>query len=269
MIKLDDTNLMSFENHSSKGNQLKWKLGDVWYKADYTGYEGLTEYVTSQLLNMTSLSKAEFIKYETEQILYKHTEFNGCKSYDFIGDDWQIITLERLYKSKYNRVFMQDVWKIKNVSDRLVFLVEQVEKLTGIVDFGEYISKMLTIDAFFLNEDRHLHNVAVLMNDEGKMMTCPFFDHGAGLLSDTTVDYPLGVDAIQLIGEVNGKTVCESFDEAMDEAERLFGRHIKFEFTKRDVKNILDEISLYSDEIKRRVELIIYQQIRKYGYLFS
>lgn len=30
MVKLDENNLMSFENHSSKGNQLKWKLGDDW-----------------------------------------------------------------------------------------------------------------------------------------------------------------------------------------------------------------------------------------------
>lgn len=269
MIKLDETNMMSFENHSSKGNQLKWKLSDVWYKADYTGYEGLAEYVTSQLLCKTSVSETEFIRYETEKILYKHTEFNGCKSNDFVGDDWQIITLERLYKTKYNRVFMRDVWNIKNVSDRLVFLAEQVEKMTGIKNFGEYLSKMLTIDAFFLNEDRHLHNVAVLMNSEGEMKECPFFDHGAGLLADITVDYPLTMDTVQLMGEVKGKTVCDSFDEALDEAERLFGRHIKFEFTKKDVQKIVSEIDLYSDEIKERVELIIYQQMRKYGYLFS
>lgn len=269
MIRLDDNNLMTFESHSSKGNQLKWKLSDVWYKADYTGYEGLVEYVTSQLLCETSLSAAEFIKYDTEKIIYKHAEFNGCKSIDFVGDDWQIITLERLYKTKYNRAFMRDVWKLRNVSDRHIFLVEQVEKMTGIGNFGEYLSKMLTIDAFFLNEDRHLHNVAVLMNNEGIMKVCPFFDHGAGLLADTTVDYPLEVDTIQLMGEVKGKTVCDSFDEALDEAERLFGRHIKFDFTKHDVQRILDDNNLYSDNVKERVKTIIYQQMNKYGYLFS
>lgn len=30
---------------SSKGNQLKWENKGVWYKADYTGYEGLSEYL--------------------------------------------------------------------------------------------------------------------------------------------------------------------------------------------------------------------------------
>ena len=27
--------------HTSKGDQLKWKIDDRWYKADYMGYEGL------------------------------------------------------------------------------------------------------------------------------------------------------------------------------------------------------------------------------------
>ena len=26
--------------HTSKGDQLKWKIDDRWYKADYMGYEG-------------------------------------------------------------------------------------------------------------------------------------------------------------------------------------------------------------------------------------
>ena len=28
-------------NHTSKGNQLKWKCDGYWYKADHMGYEGL------------------------------------------------------------------------------------------------------------------------------------------------------------------------------------------------------------------------------------
>ena len=39
--------------------------------------------------------------------------------------------------------------------------------MTGLQNFGVYMNKLLTIDAFFLNEDRHMHNIAVLMNGEG------------------------------------------------------------------------------------------------------
>ena len=52
---------------------------------------------------------------------------------------------------------------------------------------GIYMNKLLTIDAFFLNEDRHTHNIAVLMNGKGDYVYCPIFDNGAGLLADTTI----------------------------------------------------------------------------------
>ena len=44
---------------SSNGNQLKWENHNVWYKADYTGYEGLAEYVVSHMLCKSSLNKKE------------------------------------------------------------------------------------------------------------------------------------------------------------------------------------------------------------------
>lgn len=79
------------------------------------------------------------------------------------------------------------LWRIENVENRLTFLVENVERLTGLRDFGIYINKLFTVDAFFLNEDRHTYNIAVLMNGEGKFAYCPIFDNGAGLLSKQDV----------------------------------------------------------------------------------
>lgn len=35
--------------HTSKGDQLKWKIDDRWYKADYMGYEGLSQVLVSDL----------------------------------------------------------------------------------------------------------------------------------------------------------------------------------------------------------------------------
>lgn len=93
MVELFESDEKTQARQSSKGNQLKWENNGVWYKADYTGYEGLQE-------------------------------------------------------------------------------------------FGKYMNKLLTIDAFFLNEDRHMHNIAVLMNGDGEFDYCPIFDNGAGLLAD-------------------------------------------------------------------------------------
>lgn len=51
------------------------------------------------------------------------------------------------------------------------FLVEQVERVTGLRNFGIYMNQLFTIDALFLNEDRHTHNMAVLMDGEGRFLT--------------------------------------------------------------------------------------------------
>ena len=50
MIELFEQNTRTLARQSSKGNQLKWENDGIWYKADYTGYEGLAEYMVSQLL---------------------------------------------------------------------------------------------------------------------------------------------------------------------------------------------------------------------------
>ena len=50
MIRLFDSDKQDFNRQSSKGNQLKFRRGDIWYKTDYLGYEGLVEYVISKLL---------------------------------------------------------------------------------------------------------------------------------------------------------------------------------------------------------------------------
>lgn len=269
MIEIDERYIREFDRHSSKGNQLKAKRDNTWYKADYTGYEGLVEYIVSRLLEKTSLNKSEYVLYDLEQIKYKRSIFNGCKSVDFLSEDWQIITLQRLYKNRTGHNLNEVVWKFSDYSDRLKFSVTEVEKLTGITDFGKYMNKILTIDAFFLNEDRHMHNVAVLMNSNGEFKLCPIFDQGASLLADTTLDYPMGEDIIQLMNEVEGKTICRRFDDALDVSEELYGSNINFYFTKSDVTDLLNEAKIYSQEIRERVKTIIFQQMNKYQYLFK
>ena len=72
MIELFEQNIKQNDRQSSKGNQLKWKNDDIWYKADHTGYEGLSEYVISHLLTKSSLEKKEFVLYNPIQIKYKN-----------------------------------------------------------------------------------------------------------------------------------------------------------------------------------------------------
>lgn len=132
-----------------------------------------------------------------------------------------------------------------------------------------YLSKLLTIDALFLNEDRHTHNIAVLLDDMGEYHYCPVFDNGASLLSDTTMDYPMTGEVFTLMGEVKAKTICQDFDEQLDVVEQLYGQHIKFHYDTKTIDRLLSEEAYYPDEIKRRVKQILVSQKRKYRYLFT
>ena len=190
MIELFEQNIRTNRRQSSKGNQLKWENKGIWYKADYTGYEGLTEYMISHLLKRSTLSEQEFVCYDLEEIKYGTVIYNGAKSKNFLSEDWQIITLERLFHNFFGESLYKSLYRIPDHEERLRFLVQQVERMTGLQNFGVYMNKLLTIDAFFLNEDRHMHNIAVLMNGKGDYAYCPIFDNGAGLLADTTMDYP-------------------------------------------------------------------------------
>ena len=211
---------------------------------------------------------SEYVLYEPEQIKYKRQIYNGVRSRAFIDGDWQIITLERLFKNVYNESLTSVLWHMSDVKERLEFLVNAIKNITGLNNWGEYICRLFTIDAFFLNEDRHMHNIAVLMNGKGDYKYCPVFDNGAGLLSDTTMDYPMEQDIYQMISEVKSKSVSQNFDEQLDVAENLYGQNLQFLFTKKNVSDIVNNADTYPPEERKRVELIIYSQMNKYKYLF-
>lgn len=269
MIELFEQNERKNVIQSSKGNQLKWENENYWYKADYTGYEGLSEYIISHLLIKSSLLEDEYVIYEPETIKYKSALYQGVKSKSFLKNDWQIITLERLFKSFFGQSLYTSIYKIEDYEQRMLFLVNQVERITGLKEFGKYLNKLLTIDALFLNEDRHTHNIAVLMHKNGDFDYCPIFDNGAGLLADIKMDYPIQEDVYKLMGQVQAKTICSDFDIQLDISEKLYKRNISFYFTKKDVRELLDNIIGYSQEEKDRVEEIIYLQMDKYKYLFK
>ncbi|MBO6109647.1 MAG: hypothetical protein J6P12_02085, partial [Methanobrevibacter sp.] len=148
-------------------------------------------------------------------------------------------------------------------------LVEQVERVTGLKDFGIYMNKVLTIDAMFLNEDRHTHNLAVLTNDKGDFKLSPIFDNGAGLMSDSTIEYPLTIEVINKISAVKSKTICDSFYEQLKASEKLYGNNLFFNYEHKQIKEIVDIADNYSIEIKQRVIDLLLETKRRYNYLFK
>ena len=96
-IRLDNQLPVKKTDHTSKGDQLKWKIGNIWYKSDYMGYEGLSETLVSHLLQKSSLSHP-FVLYQPVRIAYRGTLRSGCSSPDFLKANQMLIPLEKLYR---------------------------------------------------------------------------------------------------------------------------------------------------------------------------
>ena len=269
MINLTDKDNYKIEVISSKGNQPKWKIGDFYYKQDYLGYEGLVEYVVSELLKKSNLSKNEFVEYETEIIQNDRYIRNGCICKNFLDNNETLSTLYRLYKNAYyQRLINQDVVNVGDNVERVKFIVDKVHDLTGLNDFGIYLCKMIEIDSFFLNEDRHFNNIAFICENK-KYRLCPIFDNGSALLSDTTLEYQMDKNIYKLIDSVKPKTFVFDFYEQLEAVETIYGQQIEFYFNKNDIEMILDKEPYYGKQEKDRIKTILFEQMKKYNYLFT
>lgn len=254
---------------SSKGNQNKWRIDGIWYKEDGLGYEALAEVLVSKLLGKTNTGA--YVEYEYEPIEIDGRTVHGCKSRDFMfPEDDKIISVERLFQTYRGESAAKAILEYTETEDRIKYVTETVEKITGADFFRGYLKKTLTIDALFLNEDRHFHNLAVILRNDGTYRECPVFDNGAALFSDTRGDYPLNHSLEQCFDTIQAKPFSTDFDLQLDACDMLGGEY-RFQawFTMEDVEKILQEFQgVYEDRILIRVQETIRMQMRKYAYLF-
>ena len=249
------------------------KYEDSPYKLTWKGnYNGIDEAATEYFARKINGEKWEDCAYNPstdalQKITDSMTKYTGVNGEEVLMKTYTGENKD-LFKNVYNESLTSVLWHMSDVKERLEFLVNAIKNITGLNNWGEYICRLFTIDAFFLNEDRHMHNIAVLMNGKGEYKYCPVFDNGAGLLSDTTMDYPMEQDIYQMISEVKSKSVSQNFDEQLDVAENLYGQNLQFLFTKKNVSDIVNNADMYPPEERKRVELIIYSQMNKYKYLF-
>ena len=269
-IKLDAFSPFHKIGHTSKGDQRKWKVNDIWYKADYMGYESMAEVLVSSLLDKSTLSYP-FVLYRYASLDYKEIQINGCSSRDFLQQNQILIPLEKLYRQYTGDSLAVKLTEFETISDKIQYLVSQIENITNIEDFGKYITAILEIDAFFMNEDRHTNNIAVIYNEKTqKYCLSPIFDHGLCLFSDIYYDYPVELSVEECMRKIEAKPFSTDFDKQLEAAEELYGNQIKFTFKINDIQEILNQFNgIYSDEIRNRVEVFLRMQMRKYSYLMD
>lgn len=275
-VEISKENVRAGEEHTSKGNQLKWEVDGYWYKADAFGYESLAEAAVSHFLAYSNLDS--FVRYEPVIIRYKDRQYRGCRSRNFKEEGEELIPLERLARNVTGFGLARELARIAEVKQRILHTVELVENVTGIDNFGEYLTKMLEIDAFFLNEDRHMNNIALLYNVKQKSYRlCPFYDMGLSLFSDTKEAYPIEWKFEECRKQITAKPFSRDFDEQLDAANELYGDFLRFHFSvgKLDALfeeweekwHFTEESGGYTQEEVERVKETLRYQMGKYLYM--
>lgn len=249
---------------TSKGNQEKWFTEGYWYKLDQFGYEALAEVVVSELLkNCTFNNKFSFVKYEMERVNVHKQERTACKSKNFLKKNESIITINKLLSNHIGTKLTNKLSSLPSNKKRLEYIVENTIDVTGLKDFGEYLTLVFEIDALFLNEDRHLNNLAVIYNGKN-FKYCPIFDNGAALLSDVR-SYPLDIEPKGLLPLVKAQPLSSSFTRQINSMRKVYGKQLEINFNKIHIENILDKtLTFYPLRdrafIKDRVIYVILKQ---------
>ena len=108
---------------------------------------------------------------------------------------------------------------------RIAYLAETTAELTGLERFPQYLTLLFEVDALFLNDDRHLNNIAVL-EQNGRYDYCPIFDNGAGLLSNVQMS-PMDIDPKALIAIQRARPFNTTFNRQVGSARSLYGYQLR------------------------------------------
>ncbi len=228
---------------SSKGNQEKWfdKNTNKWYKLDQFGYEALSETLISVLMEKSNIKNETpftFAKYQMERARVHGRERTACSSDNFLEDGQSIITLSHLFSRFLGSSLKEKLEKLSSDKKRIEYLGNMTAEFTGLEYFPKYLTLLFEIDALFLNDDRHLNNIAVIEKN-GKFDYCPIFDNGAGLLSNVQFS-PMVIEPKSLIKDVIARPFNMNFTRQMNTARALWGS--QFKMPKLTSKEIMKEL---------------------------
>lgn len=234
---------------SSKGNQEKWfdAKTNRWFKLDQFGYEALSETVISKLLERSNIETDfpfRFVRYDMERLNVHGRDRNGCSSENFLKTGQSIVTLSHLFRQEHHQPLAELIGKLPSDKKRIEWLANRTAELTGLTDFPKYLSLLFEVDALFLNEDRHLNNIAVLVKN-GRFDYCPIFDNGAALLSNTQI-YQMDIDPTAHIKTVRARPFNTTFNRQVITARGLFGSQLHIaKFTREDILSVLEPVLPY------------------------
>ena len=264
---MKDSLMINYQlKNSANGVQSKYynEYDNYWYKEDYLGTEGLSEYVSTLLLQGSGISHA---KYTPCQFKNGLKTVIGCKSINFLSKEEDLVSAYELIMN-YKQIDITKAIIGMTVSEKIIFFVSMIENITGIENYGAHLTNILQLDAVTKNEDRHFNNISFVEKSDGSFQPAPIFDNGAAFLSDK-YSYGENLSCNELFDkmtEVQSKPFSMDFDEQLDACEQLYPSKILLNKNIQLDKDMLSHF--YSNEDILKIEILLRESQRKYGDIY-
>ena len=257
---------------TSLGNQEKWFDAEknLWYKVDNGHFEALAEAMASEVLrsftNAADLPGISIAHYWVDTADVHGLPQVLSVSENFKAGNESLITANTILRNSLGRGYIQEFNDRNSLKERIVFLVDSVEAATGFSGFGAYFTTLLELDALFLNQDRHLNNIALLHTDFG-CKPCPIFDCGASFLLDFNLYRP-DIETRAFLSKAQCLPFKSSFTRTVHTAQSLYGKQLEVDFARSDIEPLLDAYLDYYPKqfrylLKERVLTVLLAQKKK------
>ena len=257
---------------TSRGNQEKWFDAEknLWYKVDDGCFESLAEAVSSEVLrdftNAVQLPGISVANYWVDT-----AEVHGLKrvvsvSENFKREDESLITANTILKNSLGTGYLEEFNRRTSLKERIRLLVDAMGEATGMQNMGAYLTTLFEIDALFLNQDRHLNNIA-LIRDRSRYKPCPIFDCGDSFLLDFVL-YSSEIESRAYLTKAQCLPFKSRFTQTVHTAQTLYGKQLAVNIDKTGIDTILDKYLCYYPKqfhflLKERIETVLMEQQKK------
>jgi|GEM_PF-1429436 len=274
---------------ASLGLQRKYLIDGKWYKADEMGCEGAVEFLVSRMLEHSTVP---FTEYDLVSFKTNDTQVaTGCVSRNFCGENERVVTVAEILQKETGYTLdhlYQNLYRM-SLEDRIKYVVDTVERVTGLTGFGAYLTSILELDEMTLNEDRHLNNIGVIASFRespeqgaardkrirgsrpvlpevdnqmwGDFRFAPIFDNGAAFLSDT-INYPLEMSVSVALRKMRFKPFSRD-NKQVRVCEQLYGKQLGLSLTREQLLDAFDEIrKVYPEKVVERLRAVVNHQLK-------
>ena len=179
---------------------------------------------------------------------------SGCRSKNFLKKDQELITFYRLYYNEMGKNLAAVLNNMEGMEERIEYVLDFIKQSCRI-DIRDYLKKVLTLDMLVLNEDRHLNNLAIIMENDS-FYPSPIFDNGVSLLTaNQSVNWNFSI-------EENVKRVtARPFSGSHEKMVNYLG--IGFEM------NCTEALARLESEPQSRERDVLIYQIHRYRHLLK